>query len=76
MAVKLTPKLKEKAKKTDFERQTEGRLQPTSFSTDRWDYKGLKRHALFNWFVCAYFADDIYKRVTRFPFYVSSYAFV
>ena len=24
------------------------------------DYKGVKCHALFNWFVCAYFADDIY----------------
>jgi hypothetical protein len=27
------------------------------------DYKGVKCHALFNWFVCAYFADDIYRRV-------------
>ena len=24
------------------------------------DYKGVKCHALFNWFICAYFADDIY----------------
>ena len=24
------------------------------------DYKGVKCHALFNWFVCAYYADDIY----------------
>lgn len=24
------------------------------------DYKGVKCHALFNWFVCAYFADDVY----------------
>lgn len=24
------------------------------------DYKGVKCHAIFNWFVCAYFADDIY----------------
>ena len=27
------------------------------------DYKGVKCHALFNWFVGAYFADDIYRRV-------------
>lgn len=27
------------------------------------DYKGVKCHALFNPFVCAYFADDIYRRV-------------
>lgn len=27
------------------------------------DYKGVKCHALFNWFVCAYFADDVYGRV-------------
>ena len=24
------------------------------------DYKGVKCHALFNWFVCEYYADDIY----------------
>lgn len=24
------------------------------------DYKGVKCHAIFNWFVCAYFVDDIY----------------
>ncbi len=29
------------------------------------DYKGVKCHALFNWFVCAFFADDIYGRVTE-----------
>lgn len=29
------------------------------------DYKGVKCHALFNWFVCAYFADDVYGRVTE-----------
>ena len=23
------------------------------------DYKGVKCHALFNWFVCEYYADDI-----------------
>ncbi len=28
------------------------------------DYKGVKCHALFNWFVGAYFADDIYGRIT------------
>lgn len=27
------------------------------------DYKGVKCHALFNWFVCAYFADDVYGRI-------------
>lgn len=27
------------------------------------DYKGVKCHALFNWFVGAYFADDVYGRV-------------
>lgn len=27
------------------------------------DYKGVRCHALFNWFVCAYFADDLYRRV-------------
>ena len=26
------------------------------------DYKGVRCHALFNWFVCAYFADDLYRR--------------
>ena len=24
------------------------------------DYRGVKCHALFNWFVCEYYADDIY----------------
>ena len=24
------------------------------------DYKGVKCHAIFNWFVCSYFADDLY----------------
>lgn len=24
------------------------------------DYKGVKCHAIYNWFVCAYFADDVY----------------
>lgn len=27
------------------------------------DYKGVKCHALFNWFLCKYFADDVYGRV-------------
>ena len=27
------------------------------------DYKGVKCHALFNWYVCAYFADDVYGRI-------------
>lgn len=27
------------------------------------DYKGVKCHALFNWFICAYFVDDVYRRV-------------
>ncbi len=25
------------------------------------DYKGVKCQALFNWFVCEYYADDIYE---------------
>lgn len=24
------------------------------------DYKGVKCHALFNWFVCQFYADDVY----------------
>ena len=27
------------------------------------DYKGIKCHAIFNWFVCEYFADDVYGKV-------------
>ena len=27
------------------------------------DYKGVKCHALFNWFVCQFYADDIYRLV-------------
>lgn len=27
------------------------------------DFRGVKCHALFNPFVCAYFADDVYGRV-------------
>lgn len=29
------------------------------------DYKGVKCHALFNWFVCEYYADDVYGRVEQ-----------
>ena len=24
------------------------------------NYKGVKCHALFNWFVCKYYTDDVY----------------
>jgi len=27
------------------------------------DYKGVKCHALFNWFTCEYYADDVYRRI-------------
>lgn len=27
------------------------------------NYKGVKCHALFNWFVGAYFADEVYGRI-------------
>ena len=27
------------------------------------DFEGVKCHALFNWFVCEYYADDIYEIV-------------
>lgn len=27
------------------------------------DYEGVKCHALFNWFVCRYYVDDIYRRI-------------
>ena len=27
------------------------------------DYKGVKCYALFNWFVCQFYADDVYRRV-------------
>lgn len=29
------------------------------------DYKGTKCLAIFNWFVCAYFADDVYGRIEQ-----------
>lgn len=27
------------------------------------DYMGMKCHALFNWYVCEYYADDVYSIV-------------
>ena len=27
------------------------------------EYNGIKCHAIFNWFVCEYYADDVYKIV-------------
>ena len=27
------------------------------------DYKGVRCHALFNWFTCEYYADDVYRRI-------------
>lgn len=27
------------------------------------DYKGVKCHALFNWFNCTYYADDVYTTI-------------
>ncbi len=27
------------------------------------DYNGVRCHALFNWFVGAYFADDVYRKI-------------
>ena len=29
------------------------------------DYNGVKCHALFNWFVCQFYVDDIYRRVDK-----------
>ena len=29
------------------------------------DYKSVQCHALFNWFVCEYYADDIYGRIEQ-----------
>ena len=29
------------------------------------DYKGVKCHALFNWFVCQFYVDDVYRRVDK-----------
>ena len=27
------------------------------------EYNGIKCHAIFNWFVCEYYADDVYEVV-------------
>ena len=35
------------------------------------DYKGVKCHALFNWFVCEYYADDIHAIYIRFAVYLA-----
>lgn len=29
------------------------------------DYNGIKCHAIFNWFVCEYYVDDIYGRLEK-----------
>ena len=29
------------------------------------DYKGVKCHAIFNWFVCKYYVDDVYGTVEQ-----------
>jgi hypothetical protein len=29
------------------------------------DYKGVKCTAIFNWYVCEYYADDLYGAVTQ-----------
>lgn len=29
------------------------------------DYKGIKCRAIYNWFVCAYYVDDIYGRIEQ-----------
>ena len=29
------------------------------------DYKGVKCHALFNWFVCQFYVDDVYRKVEK-----------
>lgn len=29
------------------------------------DYKGVKCHALFNWFNCTHYADDLYGRINN-----------
>ena len=29
------------------------------------EYKGVRCHGLFNWFVGAYFADDVYGRIAE-----------
>ena len=37
------------------------------------DYKGVKCHALFNWFVCQFYADDIYRVVKEDEFDISAF---
>lgn len=29
------------------------------------DYGGVKCHAIFNWFVCKYYVDDVYRRAEQ-----------
>ena len=29
------------------------------------EYKGVKCHALFNWFVCMFYADDLYRKLEQ-----------
>ena len=29
------------------------------------DHEGVKCHTLFNWFVCEYYADDVYGRIEQ-----------
>ena len=29
------------------------------------DYNGIKCHAIFNWYVCEYYVDDIYGRLEK-----------
>lgn len=29
------------------------------------DYRGVKCTAIFNWFVCTYYADDVYGRINK-----------
>ena len=29
------------------------------------DYKGVKCTAIFNWFNCSYYADDVYGKITN-----------
>ena len=29
------------------------------------DFEGVKCHALFNWFVCCFYADDIYGKISE-----------
>ena len=29
------------------------------------DFEGVKCHALFNWFVCSFYADDVYGKISE-----------